>query len=106
MTPPERNTKGTAHADPINPAHYRRGNVECIDAIEAAVEGLSGPDAVLVGNVIKYVWRFAHKNGSEDLTKAGWYLSRLLGRTLDREKAGKKPEGVPPPELFWEDDYR
>ena len=72
--------------DNINPMHYRRGGVECIDAIEAAVEGLTGADAVLAGNVIKYVWRYKDKGGSEDLKKAGWYLSRLLHRTIDRER--------------------
>ena len=36
------------------PAHYQ-GKVECIDAIESAVEGLEGIEAVCTANVIKYV---------------------------------------------------
>lgn len=64
--------------DNVNkPAHYQ-GKVECIDAIEAAVEGLEGLEAVCTANVIKYVWRWKKKNGQEDLKKAEWYLKKLI----------------------------
>ena len=59
------------------PSHYQ-GKVECIDAIEAAVEGLEGLEAVCTANVIKYVWRWKKKNGIEDLRKASWYLNKLI----------------------------
>jgi len=26
----------------------------------------------------KYLWRFKHKNGVEDLKKAEWYLKKLI----------------------------
>ena len=61
-----------------HPPHYTAGGIECIDAIEAAVEGLPGRHAYLVGNIIKYVWRYMRKNGVEDLLKAKWYLERLI----------------------------
>lgn len=61
-----------------HPSHYTQGKVECIDAIEAAVTGLSGMDAVCTAQVIKYMWRWRHKNGIEDLRKARWYLDRLI----------------------------
>ena len=65
-------------SDVVNkPAHYQ-GKVECIDAIEAAVEGLEGIEAVCTANVIKYVWRYKNKNGREDLKKAEWYLKKLI----------------------------
>ncbi len=64
--------------DNINPMHYREGKVECIDAIESATKNLSGTDSYYVGNIIKYIWRFQHKNGIEDLKKAKWYLDRLI----------------------------
>lgn len=72
--------------DNVNqPAHYQ-GKVECIDAIEAAVEGLEGLEAVCTANVIKYVWRWKKKNGREDLAKAEWYLKKLLSlQESDRE---------------------
>jgi hypothetical protein len=68
--------------DKINhPQHYTAGKVECIEAIESATAGLSGIEAVCVANVIKYVWRFKLKNGTEDLMKAKWYLERLIARS-------------------------
>lgn len=65
--------------DTVNhPKHYTQGKIECIDAIESAVADLSGLDAVCTANVIKYVWRWKHKNGSQDLRKAQWYLNKLI----------------------------
>lgn len=64
-------------SDPINPDHYRRGAVECIDAIHAAV-GDAGFESYCTGQVIKYIWRWRHKNGLEDLKKAQWYLTELI----------------------------
>ena len=67
------------------PAHYQ-GKVECIDAIESAVEGLEGLEAVCVANIIKYVWRFKKKNKTEDLQKSLWYLNKLISlQESDRE---------------------
>jgi hypothetical protein len=66
-------------SDIVNhPKHYTQGNIECIDAIESAVSTLSGIDAVCTANVIKYVWRWKHKNGSQDLRKAQFYLNKLI----------------------------
>lgn len=65
--------------DIINhPSHYTAGKVECIDAIESATADLTGMDAVCTGHIIRYVWRWKHKNGVEDLKKARWYLDRLI----------------------------
>ena len=60
-----------------SPLHYRQGEIEAIDAIEAA---LSADEfrGYLKGNVMKYLWREAHKGGSEDVRKAQWYLNRLV----------------------------
>ena len=59
------------------PAHYRQGDIECIDAIKAALtpEEYRG---YLKGNVIKYTWRERMKGGTESLKKAVWYLRRLI----------------------------
>lgn len=62
----------------LHPAHYTFGRFECIDVIEELVAGLPGKQAFLLGNTIKYLWRFQHKNGLEDLKKARWYLTRLI----------------------------
>ena len=64
--------------DKVNPLHYKKGDIECIDAIRAATVGKSGFEGYLVGNVIKYLWRFEDKGGVEDLKKASWYLNKLI----------------------------
>ena len=58
------------------PPHYRKGDIECIDAIRAM---LSSEEFIgyLRGNSLKYRWRFRYKNGIEDLEKAEWYEKRL-----------------------------
>ena len=67
--------------DNVNhPTHYTGGNVECIDALEAATAGLAGIEAVCTANAIKYLWRWKQKNGAEDLRKAIWYINRIIGR--------------------------
>tara|TARA_R110000772_G_scaffold69515_2_gene153505 strand:- start:558 stop:935 length:378 start_codon:yes stop_codon:yes gene_type:complete len=66
----------------INPAHYQKGGVECIDAIESSMtaEAFKG---FLKGNCIKYLYRYENKNGIEDLKKAEWYLLRLIATKED-----------------------
>lgn len=65
--------------DNVNhPAHYTAGKVECIDALEAATDGLNGIEAVCTANAVKYLWRWKRKNGREDLEKARWYIDHLL----------------------------
>lgn len=73
------------HDNVNKPKHYTQGKVECIDAIESATMGLMGIVAVCVANVIKYVWRFALKNGVEDLDKADYYLQRLRKKVRERD---------------------
>lgn len=67
-------------SDMVNhPAHYQMQNgMEVIDIIESVTSELSGIEAVCVGNTIKYIARFKHKNGLEDLKKASWYLNKLI----------------------------
>lgn len=60
------------------PPHYTAGDIECIDAIKAAVVGLEPFEAALVANIMKYIWRFKRKNGKQDLQKAEWYLRKLM----------------------------
>jgi len=63
--------------DNVNhPKHYNQYDIECIDAIRAALG--SGFKEYLQGNILKYIWRHKYKNGVEDLKKARWYLDRLI----------------------------
>ena len=64
--------------DNINhPAHYE-GNtsLECIDVMEIAFGANAVGDFCLC-NAFKYLWRYKHKGGKEDLRKAKWYLDRF-----------------------------
>ena len=79
-TSPERveNDAENVHVDMVNePPHYKQGDVECIDAIKAALtdEEWRG---YCKGNALKYIWRERHKGGDESLQKAIWYLNRLV----------------------------
>lgn len=67
--------------DNVNhPPHYKQGDIECIDAIQAALtpEEFRG---YCKGNALKYVWRERHKGGIESLQKAVWYLDRIADDT-------------------------
>ena len=67
-----------AEPDLVNsPPHYTHGDIECIDAIRAAL-GSEGFAAFCRGNVIKYNFRCNHKGGLQDVEKAGWYLDKLI----------------------------
>lgn len=62
----------------INPFYYKKGKVECIDALEAATENKTGIEAICTSNIIKYLWRYESKNKIQDVEKAKWYLNKLL----------------------------
>lgn len=59
-----------------SPPHYNNTEIECIEAIAAATG--DGFEYYLQGNIMKYLWRYRYKNGSEDLKKARWYLNKLI----------------------------
>lgn len=72
----------------IRPNYYKQGKVECIDAIASAIENLQGMDAFCTGNCVKYLFRWKHKNGVEDLTKASYYLNYMIEKEKENgEKA-------------------
>lgn len=58
-----------------NPTHYTAGGIETLDYIKAKV---SDYPSYAVGNILKYVSRYEHKNGIEDLKKAQFYLNDLI----------------------------
>jgi hypothetical protein len=64
-------------SDMVNhPSHYTAGDIECIDAIKAALteEEFRG---YCKGNALKYIWREKHKGGDESMKKAEWHLNKL-----------------------------
>lgn len=75
---------GMATTEPKNdlinhPSHYTTGKVEVIDYIadKLTKEQFEG---YCIGNVLKYVSRYRHKGGYDDLKKAAKYLDILFER--------------------------
>lgn len=62
-----------------HPDHYTRG-IEMWDY--AYSHGMS----FFEGNIIKYVTRWRHKNGIEDLHKAKQYLDKLIEQELKEDQ--------------------
>ena len=63
--------------DMVNhPDHYTNSSIETIDIIESVTA--EGFQYYLEGNILKYLTRYRHKNGIEDLKKAQWYLNKLI----------------------------
>lgn len=62
--------------DNINPNHYKTRKYECIEFTRLLNFNL--------GNAFKYIWRFEHKNGKEDLEKAAEMVSANLSETISR----------------------
>ena len=76
--------------DMVNhPKHYTYGKIEVIDIIESVVDGMKlvGAEAVLTGNVLKYICRWKVKgNPVENLKKAKWYLDRLIAKNENKKE--------------------
>tara|TARA_Y100001963_G_C6686856_1_gene402634 strand:+ start:188 stop:463 length:276 start_codon:yes stop_codon:yes gene_type:complete len=71
----KKQVNNTVGDDVVNhPKHYTSGGIECIDYINACKFDY------LEGNIVKYVTRYKHKNGVEDLRKAEFYLRMLIER--------------------------
>ena len=70
--------------DNVNhPKHYNTGKIEVIEFIED--QNLN----FCLGNAIKYICRYKHKNGLEDLKKALWYLEREIATQTTAEQGAK-----------------
>lgn len=79
--------------NPITPSHYNQGSIECIDAIESSMS-VAAFCGFLKANCIKYLWRYEHKNGLEDLQKAEWYLQRLINTQKTNDKFDKLVDNI------------
>jgi hypothetical protein len=74
-------------AEQVGGTHYSRLGIEPIQFIET--NGLGYHE----GNAVKYVSRWRNKNGIEDLTKAKWYIERLIEletSKLEHEESSSK----------------
>lgn len=66
-----------------HPDHYKTGKFECID-IMAETQGIDAVQSFCICNAFKYLYRHKKKNGTEDISKAIWYLNKYL--ELEKEK--------------------
>ena len=73
--------------DEIRPEHYKDCSIDCLDAMEIAY-GNEQLIIFCVMNAFKYLWRYKHKNGLEDLQKAKTYIN------IGRDKAVYFSSGV------------
>lgn len=72
-----------SQGDNVNhPSHYGQGKIEAIEYIE---DFLTKEEYIgyLRGNIGKYMHRWRYKNGIEDLEKAQWYQTKLIGVMRD-----------------------
>lgn len=58
------------------PSHYNQG-IETIEIIKSKMSK-EMYEGYLLGNIIKYITRYKHKNGLQDLEKAEWYMKKLI----------------------------
>jgi hypothetical protein len=86
-----RNTQPAASVlDTINPDYYKpidstSPDIECIDAIHAAL-GTEGFLAFLRGTAIAYNWRMGRKDAAMlDARKAMWYADKIRNVLADQE---------------------
>ena len=66
--------------DPVNsPLHYKRDDIECIDAMKQTTPK-DGFEEYCRLNAFKYIWRANNKaNKEQDIKKAIWYLRMSIG---------------------------
>lgn len=67
--------------DMVNsPSHYNYGDIEVIDYCDQVCKQYPPELAPYVFNAIKYLSRATHKNGSEDIAKAKYFVQRLFDK--------------------------
>lgn len=73
--------------DPVyHPNHYiSNDGVEAWDVIDAFISDMNGVEGYYTGVIMKYLMRWKHKNGLEDLKKASNYLDRLIDKIEDEQ---------------------
>lgn len=76
-----------------HPEHYTWRGTECTTVIEIMTNGASGADAMYIGNIIKYLYRYP-VNGAplKDLLKARQYLDFLITSQEVKTITGKKAD--------------
>lgn len=75
--------------DNINhPKHYNNSPAQCICGRRIECIDITRYMNFDLGNAVKYIWRYADKNGIEDLKKARWYIDDAI-KSLEQLEAVK-----------------
>lgn len=89
----ENNNEMVNHPEHYNELSLNGQPIEAIDLIFtfASMQGLTGEQSFLLGNVVKYLTRFPYKGKPvQDLEKASWYLNKLITEVNSNESNGKR----------------
>ena len=64
-----------------HPPHYNSSEAKCSNCDEQ-IEciDITRYMSFNIGNAFKYLWRYEHKNGAEDLKKAIWYIQDQINQ--------------------------
>lgn len=63
----------------VKPSYYRtKDGADLFEVLENSLLKSAEYVGALKFNIYKYVYRYAHKNGVEDLKKAETYLNKLI----------------------------
>ena len=86
MSEERRITINTPKDNVNHPPHYNQSGIKCGCGRQIECIDVTRHKSFNIGNVIKYLWRYEHKNGLEDLQKARWYLDDEIKRTEEKKK--------------------
>ena len=75
-----------------HPKHYEGStSLECIDTMKL-VFGDVAVCYFCLCNAFKYLWRYKHKNGEEDIKKARWYVDYVSSMPTEEYSEGLEIE--------------
>lgn len=92
--------------DAVNhPSHYETNGIECFDAMVAS-QGVEAAKNFCACNAFKYIWRYSHKNGIEDLKKANWYINKRIELGQEKPQSQKSVSLKDVPSYTWNESKR
>lgn len=81
------------------PNYYNKNGMECFQVIETMCKEKNGYIGFILGNIIKYLWRYKEKGGKDDLIKAENYLNKLIEEEYPQENVDENTD-----EYYTEDE--
>lgn len=71
-----------------NPSHYKINGRDTMETLTGIIENNADTvsEAWYLGNTLKYLIRYRHKNKLQDLEKAKDYLNRLIDQIKKQER--------------------